>query len=361
MTACAAVGSRSAPWLVRAAGLQTVAAAKRLLFKSIFAASNMRAQTPLQSCTVPGRSLDSCRKAEDYRGLFWHDTHGNLHRLRYGGVLQPRSARLHSRSDWKLVRNSPGHTAAVKGVAIAPSGDVAVSCSTDCTVRLWKLPFAPFHAGDVEQVDQAVLQFQGSHGFRSAHNPRFKCHIPTMVPVHERSTWATRNRWPGGAAVLGQLHVTAVIPSAACRCMIVRRIACCCDSRRLGSWLLASTSGAKNADCSAPCESQCSSVRTEWRQHVEQIESCNYRGIDHHWRDNTFATAGTAVDVWDHERSEPVTSLTWGADSMHSVRFNPVCDCLSVLMHVGPHLAANNHEVTNAFKRADRPAGLLVQ
>jgi hypothetical protein len=48
------------------------------------------------------------------------------------------------------------------------------------------------------------------------------------------------------------------------------------------------------------------------------------RGIDHHWRDDTFATAGAAVDVWDHQRSEPVTSLTWGADSMHSVRFNPV-------------------------------------
>jgi DDB1- and CUL4-associated factor 13 len=48
------------------------------------------------------------------------------------------------------------------------------------------------------------------------------------------------------------------------------------------------------------------------------------RGIDHHWRDDTFATAGAAVDVWDHQRSEPVTSLTWGADTMHSVRFNPV-------------------------------------
>lgn len=54
----------------------------------------------------------------------------------------------------------------MKGVAIAPSGDLAVSCSTDATVRLWRLPYAPFHAGDVEQADQAVLQFQGAHGFR---------------------------------------------------------------------------------------------------------------------------------------------------------------------------------------------------
>jgi len=54
----------------------------------------------------------------------------------------------------------------VKGVAVAPSGDAAVSCSTDATVRLWKLPYAPFHAGSVEETDQAVLQFQGAHGFR---------------------------------------------------------------------------------------------------------------------------------------------------------------------------------------------------
>jgi hypothetical protein len=59
------------------------------------------------------------------------------------------------------------------------------------------------------------------------------------------------------------------------------------------------------------------------------------RGIDHHWRDDTFATAGAAVDVWDHQRSEPVTSLTWGADSMHSVRFNPVRRVASVRTAAG--------------------------
>ena len=29
------------------------------------------------------------------------------------------------------------------------------------------------------------------------------------------------------------------------------------------------------------------------------------------------------VDVWDHERSEPVTELSWGSDTVTSVRFNP--------------------------------------
>ncbi len=48
------------------------------------------------------------------------------------------------------------------------------------------------------------------------------------------------------------------------------------------------------------------------------------RGIDHHWQRDTFATAGQQVDVWDHSRSQPVHSFSWGADSLTSVRFNPV-------------------------------------
>ena len=57
------------------------------------------------------------------------------------------------------------------------------------------------------------------------------------------------------------------------------------------------------------------------------------RAIDHHWEDDKFATAGAAVDIWDHSRSEPISTYSWGADSVLSVRFNPVsvhiCSCLS--------------------------------
>ena len=48
------------------------------------------------------------------------------------------------------------------------------------------------------------------------------------------------------------------------------------------------------------------------------------RGIDHHWQDGVFATSGAKVDVWDHDRSEPTATFSWGADTVHSVRFNPV-------------------------------------
>ena len=51
------------------------------------------------------------------------------------------------------------------------------------------------------------------------------------------------------------------------------------------------------------------------------------RAIDHHWEDDKFATAGAAVDIWDHSRSEPISTYSWGADSVLSVRFNPVSPC----------------------------------
>jgi WD repeat and SOF domain-containing protein 1 len=41
-----------------------------------------------------------------------------------------------------------------------------------------------------------------------------------------------------------------------------------------------------------------------------------FRGVDHHWERAQFATAGAAVEVWDHERSEPVQSFAWGADTI---------------------------------------------
>lgn len=49
-----------------------------------------------------------------------------------------------------------------------------------------------------------------------------------------------------------------------------------------------------------------------------------FRGIDHHWGRNQFATAGAVVDVWDHTRSEPTHSFSWGSDTVTSARFNPV-------------------------------------
>ena len=37
-----------------------------------------------------------------------------------------------------------------------------------------------------------------------------------------------------------------------------------------------------------------------------------------------FVTSGSKVDVWQEGRSEPVRSFSWGVDSVHYVKFNPV-------------------------------------
>ena len=56
----------------------------------------------------------------------------------------------------------------MRGIAAAPSGDVLVSCSTDASVRLFRLPFAPFASpGPVEDEAGAVLEFQGKSAFRA--------------------------------------------------------------------------------------------------------------------------------------------------------------------------------------------------
>ncbi|KAF5481338.1 hypothetical protein F2P56_001999, partial [Juglans regia] len=45
--------------------------------------------------------------------------------------------------------------------------------------------------------------------------------------------------------------------------------------------------------------------------------------VDHQWDGVYFATAGAQVDIWNHNRSQPVRSFEWGTDTVISVRFNP--------------------------------------
>ena len=60
----------------------------------------------------------------------------------------------------RTLRRLVGHTGAIRGLSFAPDGESVVSCSTDCTVKLWKVPYAPLESGVVEAEQQAVLEFQ---------------------------------------------------------------------------------------------------------------------------------------------------------------------------------------------------------
>jgi WD repeat and SOF domain-containing protein 1 len=48
------------------------------------------------------------------------------------------------------------------------------------------------------------------------------------------------------------------------------------------------------------------------------------RDVDCHWGKDIFSTAGDAVELWSENRTEPATQFSWGADTVLSVRFNPV-------------------------------------
>lgn len=47
-------------------------------------------------------------------------------------------------------------------------------------------------------------------------------------------------------------------------------------------------------------------------------------GIDHHGSDNSFATCGDTVEIWNAHRSSPIRTFDWGVDTIHSVKYNPI-------------------------------------
>lgn len=49
-----------------------------------------------------------------------------------------------------------------------------------------------------------------------------------------------------------------------------------------------------------------------------------FNGVDNHYRSPIFAACGSKVDIYDMGRSEPIKTFEWGADTINSVRFNPI-------------------------------------
>ncbi|CAL9038811.1 unnamed protein product [Musa banksii] len=114
----------------------------------------------------------------------------------------------------KTVCQFPGHQGAVRGLTSSTDGEMLISCGTDCTVRLWKVPLLKMM--DSSESDEDYSK-------------------PLAVYVWKHAFWA----------------------------------------------------------------------------------------VDHQWDGPFFATAGSQVDIWDHNRSEPINTFEWGKDTVISVRFNP--------------------------------------
>ncbi|GMM37992.1 rRNA-processing protein [Saccharomycopsis crataegensis] len=50
----------------------------------------------------------------------------------------------------------------------------------------------------------------------------------------------------------------------------------------------------------------------------------SFESIDHHFNKDLFVTGGAQIELWDSNRSKPISNLTWGADNITTVRFNNV-------------------------------------
>ena len=46
--------------------------------------------------------------------------------------------------------------------------------------------------------------------------------------------------------------------------------------------------------------------------------------LAHHYKSQTFATAGETVSLWEEGRNEPLRSLNWGIDTVYNVAFSPI-------------------------------------
>ncbi|KAM7492214.1 hypothetical protein LguiA_035135 [Lonicera macranthoides] len=99
--------------------------------------------------------------------------------------------------------------------------------------------------------------------------------------------------------------------------------------------LTASTDGCILVSCGSDCTVRLWSVPTATGMDLDNSSDDSTKplavyvwknafwAVDHQWDGDLFATAGAQVDIWNHNRSQPVNSFEWGKDTGISVRFNP--------------------------------------
>lgn len=56
-------------------------------------------------------------------------------------------------------------------------------------------------------------------------------------------------------------------------------------------------------------------VKTFYGEHA-------FQGMDHHRNKLSFVTGGAQIQLWDINRSKPISNLSWGADNITTVKFN---------------------------------------
>ncbi|RKP09021.1 WD40-repeat-containing domain protein [Thamnocephalis sphaerospora] len=93
-------------------------------------------------------------------------------------------------------------------------------------------------------------------------------------------------------------------------------------SAQKAEWRTAAHRGIVNGVCAFPQLDRFISVGMDKTPVNTYVGRNAFSGVDHHRQNAVFATSGSQVDVWDVERSEPVTTFEWGADTVNTVKFN---------------------------------------
>lgn len=91
----------------------------------------------------------------------------------------------------RATRRLLGHKGAISGLSVTEDGEGCISCSVDCTVKLWKVPTTPFEGGPIVEDAAPVLEFQGSHGYKGCDHhwekPVFAtCGVGVSIWSHDR-------------------------------------------------------------------------------------------------------------------------------------------------------------------------------
>lgn len=94
-----------------------------------------------------------------------------------------------------------------------------------------------------------------------------------------------------------------------------KRMLSCGDDKTIKLWSVQGEDFEKNDDTKVYANKDLGLVKTYVGEHA-------FKGIDHHFTDDTFVTGGASIQLWDSKRSRHVLDLSWGADNVSSVKFN---------------------------------------
>lgn len=121
-----------------------------------------------------------------------------------------------------------GHRGAVTGVAVAPSGDIAVTGGADATIRMWRVPFAPFAGGPVERDASPVLQWAPKGGIRSLDHHWSRDQFVSAgagVSVWDHGRGDPVHTWEWGADTVASVRFNPAEPDLLASCGADRSIA----------------------------------------------------------------------------------------------------------------------------------------